>query len=612
MSKLNDLIKQYCPDGVEYKRLKEISFMERGTSVTKKQITEGTIPVISGGKEPAYYCDTYNRERETITVAGSGAGAGYVQYWSVPIFVCDAFSIKGKDYVLTKYIYYCLSSLQQKIYATKKGGGVPHVHISSIENFEIPVPTIEIQKEIIAMLDSFTNLTAELTAELTARRAQYEYYRDKLLTFDDETAIVKRIKDMLDQTCGGPENVEYKQLSEIFDFRNGYTPSKSNPKFWENGIIPWFRLEDIRENGRILNDAIQHVASEAAKGDIFPAESFIVSTSATIGEHALITVPFLANQRFTCLTCKAEWKSKLDLKYVYYALFNLDKWCKDNIRVGNFASVDMGGFAKWRLPVPPRAVQEEISRILDKFNTLTTDISTGLPAEISLRQKQYEHYRDRLLNFNGGGYDMSNELCFIKNRKLGDIAKIVRGASPRPIQKFITTEDAGVNWIKIGDIMPGEKYVKKTEEKITVEGASKSRRVHPGDFILSNSMSFGRPYIMKIDGCIHDGWLSISSFEKHVTSDYLYHLLMSSKLQAEMRKRASFGGAVQNLNSDIVKNLEVAIPPIEEQKRITAILDKFESLCNGLSEGLPAEIEARKKQYEYYRDKLLDFKEKKA
>lgn len=403
MSKLDDLIKQYCPDGVEYKRLKEISFMERGTSVTKNQITEGTIPVISGGKEPAYYCDTYNREGETITVAGSGAGAGYVQYWSVPIFVCDAFSIKGKDYVLTKYIYYCLSSLQQKIYATKKGGGVPHVHISSIENFEIPVPTIEIQKEIIAMLDSFTNLTAELTAELTARRAQYEYYRDKLLTFDDETAIVKRIKDMLDQTCGGPEKVEYKPLLEIFDFRNGYTPSKTNPEFWENGTIPWFRLEDIRENGRILNDAIQHVSSEAVKGEMFPADSYIVSTSATIGEHAWITVPFLANQRFTCLSCKPEWKSKLDLKYVYYALFNLDKWCKDNIRIGNFASVDMSGFAKWQLPVPSIAVQEEISRILDKFNTLTTDISTGLPAEISLRQKQYEHYRDRLLNFNGGG-----------------------------------------------------------------------------------------------------------------------------------------------------------------------------------------------------------------
>ncbi len=205
---------------------------------------------------------------------------------------------------------------------------------------------------------------------------------------------------------------------------------------------------------------------------------------------------------------------------------------------------------------------------------------------------------------------MNDNLCFIKPYKLSDISQIVRGASPRPIQKFITTDEDGVNWIKIGDIMPGEKYVTKTEEKITVEGASKSRRVHPGDFILSNSMSFGRPYIMKIGGCIHDGWLSISKFEKYVTSDYLYHLLMSSKLQAEMRKRASFGGAVQNLNSDIVRNLEVAIPPLEEQKKITTILDKFDSLCNDLSEGLPAEIDARQKQYEYYRDKLLSFKRK--
>ena len=210
----------------------------------------------------------------------------------------------------------------------------------------------------------------------------------------------------------------------------------------------------------------------------------------------------------------------------------------------------------------------------------------------------------------GGGYSMSDDLCFIRKYKLGDISQIARGASPRPIQKFITKDEDGVNWIKIGDILPGEKYVTKAEEKITFEGASKSRKVLPGNFILSNSMSFGRPYIMKIAGCIHDGWLSISGFERFVTSDYLYHLLMSSKLQAEMKKRASFGGAVQNLNSDIVKKLEVAIPPIDEQKTIAAILDKFDSLCNDLSDGLPAEIEARQKQYEYYRDKLLSFKRK--
>ena len=149
-----------------------------------------------------------------------------------------------------------------------------------------------------------------------------------------------------------------------------------------------------------------------------------------------------------------------------------------------------------------------------------------------------------------------------------------------------------------------------TAEKITKEGAQKSRYVHPGDFILSNSMSFGRPYILKIDGCIHDGWLSISDFNNVVIPDYLYHLLNSNSIQQEMKQRASFGGAVQNLNADIVKALELNLPSLETQKRIVSILDRFDTICNDLSTGLPAEIEARQKQYEYYRDKLLAFKEK--
>ncbi len=134
MNKLKELINKYCPNGVEFKPLgdKDVSTMQRGTSLTKKDSTEGIYPVISGGKMPAFYCDQFNREGETITVAGSGAGAGYVQYWNEPIFVCDAFSIKGTGGVSTKYLYYCLTNLQDKIYATKKGGGVPHVHISSI------------------------------------------------------------------------------------------------------------------------------------------------------------------------------------------------------------------------------------------------------------------------------------------------------------------------------------------------------------------------------------------------------------------------------------------------------------------------------------------------
>ena len=192
---------------------------------------------------------------------------------------------------------------------------------------------------------------------------------------------------------------------------------------------------------------------------------------------------------------------------------------------------------------------------------------------------------------------------------LGKIANIVRGASPRPIKNFLTDAPNGVNWIKIGDAGKNEKYIISAKEKITVEGAQKSRMVYKGDFILSNSMSFGRPYILKIDGCIHDGWLALSKYDDYVTPDYLYHVLVSSKIQDEMERKASFGGAVQNLNSDIVSAICIDIPDKRRQNEITDVLDRFDALCNDLSLGLPAEIEARQKQYEYYRDKLLSFKE---
>ena len=184
MSKLEELIQQYCPDGVEWKTLAEATIMKRGTSVTKGIMQEGNIPVISGGRQPAFYCNVSNRTGEVITVAGSGAGAGYVQYWNEPIFVCDAFSIQGNETLKTKYVYYILINIQEKIYSTKKGGGVPHVHISSIEKFEIPVPPLPVQEEIVRILDNFTELQAELQAELQKRKLQYNYYLDNLLNFN--------------------------------------------------------------------------------------------------------------------------------------------------------------------------------------------------------------------------------------------------------------------------------------------------------------------------------------------------------------------------------------------------------------------------------------------
>ena len=187
--------------------------------------------------------------------------------------------------------------------------------------------------------------------------------------------------------------------------------------------------------------------------------------------------------------------------------------------------------------------------------------------------------------------------------KLGDVVSISRGASPRPIQNYLTDEEDGIPWIKIGDVSTNSKYITSTAERITREGANKSRFLKKGTFILSNSMSFGRPYILGIDGCIHDGWISICDFKTSLNSDFLYYLLRSSNVQAYWISKANSGGAVTNLNSDIVRSTPIPIPPLPVQEEIVRILDTLTEL----QAELQAELQKRKQQYEYYRDKLLSF-----
>ena len=156
---------------------------------------------------------------------------------------------------------------------------------------------------------------------------------------------------------------------------------------------------------------------------------------------------------------------------------------------------------------------------------------------------------------------------------LGNVSYIVRGGSPRPIKQYITTREDGINWIKIGDVEKGGKYIYSTHEKIIPEGESKSRRVYPGDFLLTNSMSFGRPYISKIEGCIHDGWLLIHGLNGF-NSDYLYYLLSSTYLYGQFTVKAS-GSTVDNLNIDKVKAAIIPLPPLAEQKRIAKKIDEL-------------------------------------
>lgn len=157
-------------------------------------------------------------------------------------------------------------------------------------------------------------------------------------------------------------------------------------------------------------------------------------------------------------------------------------------------------------------------------------------------------------------------------KRLGDVCTIERGGSPRPIDAFITTEDKGLNWIKIGDAVEGSKYISSTKEKIKPEGLKKTRFVHKGDFILSNSMSFGKPYILNIDGCIHDGWLVVHDENDTFDKSFLYYLLGSPNMYREF-KRLAVGGVVNNLNSKVVRDVIVPVPPLQEQERIVAELD---------------------------------------
>lgn len=161
--------------------------------------------------------------------------------------------------------------------------------------------------------------------------------------------------------------------------------------------------------------------------------------------------------------------------------------------------------------------------------------------------------------------------------KLGELCEIQRGGSPRPIDQFITESQDGINWIKIGDVGEGEKFIVSTRQKIRPEGAQRSRFVESGDFLLTNSMSFGRPYILRTSGCIHDGWLVLRYDKQRLSEDYLYHALSSDAVYSQFVKMAS-GAVVKNLNSDVVKGVEIPLPPLPEQRRIAAILDKADAL----------------------------------
>lgn len=323
-----------------------------------------------------------------FAIAGSIGKCVVVQNDILPANTNQALAIiRLKKTENVKYIFYVLQSQLMKDYINinVKGSAQPNLNLQQMSNFSIPLPPLPIQNEIVRILDNFTELSAELSAELSnelsARKKQYEYYRNELLSFDDR--------------------VEWYTLEDVFDIRNGYTPSKKIPEYWNNGTIHWFRMEDIRLNGRVLNRSIQHVSHLGVKkSGLFKKNSIMIATTATLGNHAIITCDYLSNQQLTNLTIKDTFEIKIIPMYAFYYFFIIDELCES---VANFSGgipiVDQKNFKKLRFPVPTIREQERIVAILDRFDALCNDISVDLSAEIEARQKQYEYYRDKLLSF---------------------------------------------------------------------------------------------------------------------------------------------------------------------------------------------------------------------
>lgn len=249
--------------------------------------------------------------------------------------------------------------------------------------------------------------------------------------------------------------------------------------------------------------------------------------------------------------------SKTSTDFIYYYLESIQSEIAGT-EGAVFASINKAQIEGLRCPVPPLEEQKRIVELLDAATVRITELT-------ACYEQARTHANDLLessfLELFADAFESQPK------RKMGEVLQIARGGSPRPISEYLTKSPKGVNWIKIGDASASKKYIYETVEKIKPEGVSRSRMVYPGDFLLSNSMSFGRPYIMKTEGCIHDGWLVLRDSKGELDQDFLFYLL-SSRFMYEKFSQLAAGSTVQNLNSALVSSVVIPVPPINLQRKI--------------------------------------------
>lgn len=365
---------------VEWKRLGEVCTFNRGRTITAKNAREGNIPVIAGGQMPSYYHNESNRNGESITVAGSGAYAGFISYWNQPIFVSDAFTVDPIEKLIHKYLFHWLKMNQKMVFATQKGAGVPHVHGKDIANFLIPIPSKPEQERIVKILDTFTDSIANLKTQIDARRKQYEYYRDQL--FDLE----------------GKEGVRSFTLLDILEQPITDGPHES-PKFYECGI-PFISVDAIVDNKIDFNRKRGYISDDydvLCRKKYSPRfnDIFLVKSGSTIGKVAIVKT----NIRFNIWSPLAAIRVNRDNNpnFVFYLLQTkkIQEQVHSKCSKGSQPNLSMRVLEQFNLFIPPLFEQSRIVSILDQFEA----IIANLEAQLKAREKQYEYYRNKLLTF---------------------------------------------------------------------------------------------------------------------------------------------------------------------------------------------------------------------
>ncbi len=391
MSKLERLLAELCPDGVEYCELKEYCKILKGKQLNKELLLkEGEYPAYNGGITYSGFTDNFNVDENTTIISQGGASAGFVQFIDRKFWAnAHCYYLKPNLEIFNnKYVYHFVKQQQKILMECQHGAGIPALRLSLIEEIKIPVPPLEIQAEIVRMLDCFSASTTELiellNTELIKRKKQYEYYRDSLLTFGDEVewktvGVVGEVTKLAGFEF--TKHITYSEQGSIIALR-GLNVKKGRLDLKQVKYIDESNFEKLSRSKLYIND-------------------MLFTYVGTIGEVALVDkndkyylAPNVARIRFD----EVEINPKF-MRYYFQTTHFTNEQINKYLSSSSMKNLTMQNIRKFEVPIPPLEKQEEIANILDRFDSLCQDLSSGIPAEIKARQKQYEYYRDKLLTF---------------------------------------------------------------------------------------------------------------------------------------------------------------------------------------------------------------------